>query len=178
MNTAQRRLVLAALAALALGLHFWNLRWDYKTYQPDLPLADMAALVTRDNGGVVPPWWVEPFATFQWATEPRIHSVYENWDAESEEMTRRNGSVPHVARWGGQMWKRYENDGRPMPWMDYLRSRSHATVYLGLWRAGSEDDAWLWGVFAPLGVIGVAVFLVLGWRKPKGVTGSDGEVAT
>ena len=60
--------------------------------------------------------------------------------------------------------------GRPeASWELWLKGQRESTTHcFGLWRTGSEDSAWIWGIFAPAGALAVGVFLILGWREAVG----------
>ncbi len=151
MNSSQRKLVLVALVAAALGLHFWNLRWDYAEWPPYYRMGQPS----------------QQFATYRWTAKPEIPEYFHGWGPQSGQPLKNHydDHFPDWRAWGAQMWTRYELAGRPTSWEAYLRDNSRATCYFGLWRTGSDDDAWLWGIFAPLGLIGIMAFLILGWRK-------------
>lgn len=166
MNTAQRRFVLVALVVLAVGLHLWNLRWDYERTEPYPtrygPLGRSFATVSWESAADLPDWMLNYRPA---AKEP---------DAA--------GAAPSVLRdlirdrttWVDEKWQSYryelaayKREGLPFDsWDAYLRRVAPAKNYFGLWTVTSEDAAWLWGVFAPLGVLGIGAFLILGWRKP------------
>jgi len=154
VNRPQRHLTLAALAALAIGCHLWNLRWDYTKWEPYF-------------GPVLPGQPAGRFATVQWSTEPEIPGFFHGWGPSTGNDSGHDYLFSDWRRWGVQMWQQYELAGRPLPWEDYLRTNSRATHFLGLWSTGSEEDAWLWGIFAPLGAIGFGAYLILGWRQPR-----------
>ena len=155
MNRSQRVLVLATLLVSALVLHLWNLRWGFGSDTPWWP--------ERNRGG---------FATVSWDSPAEFPEDFERLGPESELKGYNDSSgyrdpiLERIREWVRQEWLVYKVLGKPEPWMDYLRSRHRETHYFGLWSTGRDENSWVWGIFAPLGILTAAAYLLLG-RKPQ-----------
>lgn len=148
MNLAQRRLLLSVILSTAIVLNLWHLRWGYKMVQPYSGYEDT-------------------FCTLQINVPAHIPPYFHGWNANTEKLlsTGSGGIFPEWQKWGNNMWREYEGSKSAMPWIDYLRKNSNATIYVGLWCVTREESAWIWGIFAPILITCLAAFFVLGWDK-------------
>lgn len=156
MNKPQRRLILAALAALAFGVHDWH--FDYGTRV--VPESDAATQL-----GQALLWWgyaPNPEVTARMRSMTQAELERTGTEA-ARKLLASNGSIGEDAQRiasekGAEFARSYSANPRYGydQWQFYVAANDRST---------SADEALLWGVVGPIFVIGVGIFLILGWRK-------------
>jgi hypothetical protein len=153
-------LVIATLLVAALVLHLWNLEWGEIHHVPGWPW---------------PPRTPGRFATVSWDRPFEPDELIIEWGPESESegfndlSGWRDPKLEFAKAWVVQEWRAYKTlkaHGEPESWKDYLRQKHRVRVYFGLWSKGSDADSWIWGIFAPIGMLVGAAYLLLG-TKPQ-----------
>ena len=159
MNTAQRRLVLAALAALAVALHVWH--YDYR-------IREETVLASEPGSATL--WWTY------------THEPDSAWLPERLERVRQHRERAELL--AKTSWGTSKEERERLQWeaREAMKPRPGESVQ---WRLDihveptwGEDESFLWGALGPLAVFCIAVFMILGWRRPKVTGGNDGGSTT
>lgn len=157
MNPAQRKFLLVVIAVAAMGFHLWHYRWGFAIQQP-----------------YDPPFNVPALTLLSIPCEPEIDGHgFENWGSPGERRAREELKKSHImwyreslwkTDWADGMWREYQLEPRSLSWLDWLQTQPTAEINFGVWKTRDRDDHEIWGIFVPLGILSLGVYLLLGSR--------------
>ena len=174
MNRPQRRLLICALTALAAGLHVWFCEWGWGG------CGDPALVVLYRHDSVAPHEAV-PKVVLRDAVQQGSDTQSDAGQAEEQDpemsalvtrIVRAHGNLALAREQAISMLESRRRDPvmarlKEELWFAKLSPQAEEPTCFALRAAVDRDEALLWGIIAPICVLGVAVFLILGWRGER-----------